>query len=439
MAVTDDRTRIVHLLRRAGFGASAAERERYYTLGVDGTLDTLLNYENIPDSVDGLLAGQTFDFTKTDQVQRWWFTRMVKSNHPLQEKMTLFWHGHLTSAIHKVDRADFMYGQNQLFRANALGIFDDILKKVTRDPAMLTWLDNRSNVRGNPNENYARELMELFTMGVGNYTETDVKESARALTGMGVQRDGTYVFRDRLFDSGVKTFLGKTGAFGADDIIGIICQRAETPRFLSRALFTFFVHDKPTDADLAPIIQAYWDSGHSVKAMMKAMLQGGGNPFSFDGGSGVFYSDAACRAHVTSPTEFVASTYRTLGIPMTVDNASNGVRLITAMGQRLLDPPDPSGWDEGPSWISTGNLLQRVNFAASLSRSNSYTPAELAPGLSDPTAIVDRLLALFVDGAVSANTRSMLVKEVSAAGNAAAGRIQRALNLVLALPEYQFA
>ena len=262
----DERTRIVHLLRRAGFGASRVERERYFALGLSGTLDLLLDDDAVADPVEQQLAGMTFDFTKKRELPRWWFVRMVGTDRPLREKMTLFWHGFLTSAITKVKQPAFMLNQNKLFRANAMPMFDAMLRDVTRDPAMLTWLDNRSNQKAAPNENYARELLELYSMGVGNYTETDVKEAARALTGMGVQRDGRYTFRPQLFDNGVKTFLSQTGPFGADDIIAIICRHEATPRFLAGKLFRFFAHENPSDAEIAPMVQAYQASGYSVRA-----------------------------------------------------------------------------------------------------------------------------------------------------------------------------
>ena len=426
MPLFSERTRIVHLLRRAGFDASRAEREHYFALGLEGTIDALLNYEQAPDPVEDRIAGMTFDLGKVQEVSRWWFVRMVGTGRPLQEKMTLFWHGHLTSAAHKVTRADLMLGQNQFFRANALAPFDRIMKGITRDPAMLTWLDNRSNVKTAPNENYARELMELFTMGVGNYSERDVKEAARALTGMGIRRDGTYVFNVRLHDDGAKTFLGQTGPFGADDIIDIICRQAVTPSFLSRKLFEFFAHEKPTDADIGPMVQAYWDSGYSVRDMMRALFR-----------SEAFYSDASYRQHVKGPTEHVAGAFRLLGIVPDDKLSPRGPQLIAGMGQRLLDPPDPSGWDEGAAWISTGNLLQRVNLGATLAPLPGADAAAAPETTTDAKSILDAALDLLVDGAVSADTRSLLTAEVTA--TPAALRKKRALQLIMGLPEFQFA
>ena len=421
----DERTRIVHLLRRAGFGASPADRERYFALGLNGTLDRLLDDDAIADPVEQQLAGMTFDLTRPQELPRWWFVRMVGTDRPLREKMTLFWHGFLTSAITKVQQPTPMLNQNKLFRASAMTTFDAMLKAITRDPAMLTWLDNRSNVKDAPNENYARELLELYSMGIGNYTETDVKEAARALTGMGVLRNGSYTFRPQLFDGGIKTFLGQTGPFGADDIIAIICQQEATPRFLAGKLFRFFAHESPTAAEIAPMVQAYQESGYSLRAMLRALFS-----------SDVFYADATYRAHITSPAEFVAGTYRTLGLALTDRAIADGPRLIQFMGQQLFNPPDPSGWDEGPSWIGTGSLLQRVNFAATLARGSAVGPA-LVDNATGAAAIVDALLALLVDGAVSEGTRTTLVSQVNAAPSS--GRLRRALQLVLSLPEYQFA
>ncbi len=422
MPIADERTRIVHLLRRAGFDGPPAERERYFALGLRASVDALVDYERTPDPADDIVAGMGFDLSKLPEVSRWWFVRMVASARPLQEKMTLFWHGHLTSAAHKVGRADMMLGQNQFFRANALAPFDQIMKGISRDPAMLTWLDNRSNVKDAPNENYARELMELFTMGIGAYTERDVQEAARALTGMAVRRPGVYFFNARLHDSGVKTFLGQTGPFGADDIIDIICRRPETPRFLARNLFEFFAHENPSGDELRPMIDAYESAGYSVREMMRALLR-----------SDAFYSDLSYRSRVKSPTEFVAGVFRALGIAPDDQASRRGPQIIALMGQTLLDPPDPSGWDEGAAWISTGSLLQRVNLGATLSQSAARSqegPTESAP-------IVDALLGLLVDGAVSPATRALLIEQVGAAP--ARQRRQRALQLVIGLPEFQFA
>src|SRR5579875_2788780 len=307
-----EQAQFAHLLRRAGFGAAPSELATYQQLGGNGAVNRLINYQPISNQeLEDRLTALKLDLTKASGIQRWWVVRMVETARPLEEKMTLFWHGLLTSALSKVGRPEPMYVQNQFLRQNALGRFPDILKGISKDPAMMLWLDLGANRKGHPNENYARELMELFSLGIGHYTEQDVRESARAFTGWVVRRQRAgggavafeSVFNPRLHDDGEKTFLGQTGRFGGDDIIDIIVRQPASAQFIARKLFSFFAYPDPDDEVLAPLVAAYTASGYSIRALVRAILT-----------SDAFYAPAAYRALIKSPAELVAGTARLLGI-----------------------------------------------------------------------------------------------------------------------------
>ena len=324
--LSSTRVKIGHLLRRAGFGASQQEAERFTQMGVEATVDHLVNYEGVDDGdMERRLAEleQDLDLERLGDLQQWWFFRMMRTARPLQEKMTLFWHGHLTSAFSKVGRGPRMLDQNHLYRQHALGKFDDLLKAVSRDPAMLIYLDSRTNRKEAPNENFARELMELFSLGIGNYTEEDVRESARAFTGWSLGRQG-FVFRRRWHDGGPKTFLGKTGSFDGDDVVDIILEQPASAHFIARKLFEFFAYDDPEPEVLARLADTFRRERYDVRAVVRQILT-----------SPEFYSAQAYRAKIKSPVELVAGTLHTLGIE--VDGKGVG-GLATLMGQMLLNP-----------------------------------------------------------------------------------------------------
>src|ERR1700730_6065378 len=249
MALDNPRSQVAHLLRRAGFSTTEAELDQYASLGFAGALDRLLNPEQVDDSAtDQLLAPLATDLgdpKKIESAKFWWFNRMLYTQRPLQEKMTLFWHNHFATANSKVNNAVLMLQQMQLFRNNGLGNFETLLQKVTRDPATLIWLDNRLTRKGAPNENYAREVQELFTVGIGNYTEQDIHEAARAFTGHTLEKNLKYTFNQGQHDTGAKTFQGQTGNFDADDILGILVRNPATARFITTKLFAYFVNDSP--------------------------------------------------------------------------------------------------------------------------------------------------------------------------------------------------
>src|SRR5439155_7365976 len=265
-ALKSERVRISHLLRRTGFGLTREEHERYQAMGLNNVVDELVHYSNVDDDEAVAAANQV----QTDAgrnnpagMQVWWLIRMANTKRPLQEKMTFFWHGLIPSQLSVVRDSEAMLAQNEFFRRNALGNTSEILRGVSLDPAMMIYLDMNGSRKQAPNENYARELMELFSLGVGNYTEQDIREAARAFTGWMVPRNqiapNVSSFADPVlqadrFDAGKKTFLGHTGNFRLEDIVDIIVQQPAHARFMTGKLFTFFIHPNPTDADLQPFI-----------------------------------------------------------------------------------------------------------------------------------------------------------------------------------------
>ena len=433
---TEERRRLGHLLRRAGFGASQQEMERYRQLGLDGTIEHLLEYERVDDSgLEERLAGMELDVEHLSSLQRWWFLRMVYTQRPLQEKMTLFWHGILTSAFFKVGRGPRMHQQNELFRGHALGRYDVLLKTVSRDPAMLVWLDSSKNRKRAPNENYARELMELFSMGVGTFSELDVREAARAFTGWFVNSEG-FVFRANQHDNGVKVFLDTQGELDGDDVVDVIMRQRVTGDYMARRLFTYFVHDDPDPEDITALAGVFRQSGSSIKAMMRHILT-----------SEEFYSARAYRAQLKSPVDLVAGAVRSLGVE--TDGRPLG-RLAEQMGQTLFSPPDVAGWPGGAVWINSTTLLQRLNFAHTLSTGRNrrslaterfFASAELA----DPRRATERFINLFLDGQMPAGEQDVLWAYMAALNGGGVPdelgepALRGLAYLVMASPDYQVA
>lgn len=433
--LTDD-LKLRHLLRRAGFGAGPTELATYQKLGLNGTIDRLIEFAGVDNSaLESRLQGLNLDLSKRPDIQRWWLLRMIYTARPLEEKLTLFWHGHLTSAISKVGRPLPMVKQNEFLRANALGRFPDLLKGISKDPAMMVWLDVEANRRGHANENYARELMELFSLGLGNYTETDVRESARAFTGWvltGNRKTGAVqsIFRPRLHDDGSKTFLGQTGNFNGDDVVDIIVKQPASATFISRKLFEFFAYPSPSDAVLQPLVAAYTSSNYSIKALVRAILT-----------SDAFYSPAAYRALVKSPAELVAGTARVLG----VETDAKGLPYeTTLMGQELFNPPNVAGWHGGSAWLNSGTWFARLNFANSVV--TAVTPALSKRPSGDPVAallnaapssFVDGLSSLFLDGQIEPPQHQVLLDYLTA--SPALEQRRGAFYLAMALPEFHLA
>jgi uncharacterized protein (DUF1800 family) len=349
--------------------------------------------------------------------------------------MTLFWHGHFTSAYQKGIPAQALVNQNNLFRTHALGNIRDLTLAVSQDPAMLRYLDNAQNNKSHPNENYARELMELFTLGIGNYTETDVRESARAFTGWGLDRD--YAFRDfpARHDNGSKTFLGRTGNFTGHDIVEIIFTQPAAAQWFAKKLLEYFVYSEPEPALVDAVAALIRKNDYNLQPVMSTVLR-----------SNVFFSDRAYRALVKSPVEFVVGSYQLFGIKQSDLVALGALR---RMGQILFVPPNVKGWDGGAAWLNSQTLLTRENFASGLmAKMGDAGWLQRQMTSTDPAAVARALTATILQGDVSASSTARLTAYVDGSGISALAalsgenadqRVRGAAYLTMAMPAYQLA
>jgi uncharacterized protein (DUF1800 family) len=295
--------------------------------------------------------------TGSQMLLGWWADLLRTSTTPLQENLTLFWHNHFATSLDKVDRPAYMLQQNQLLRAQGAGTFVDLLIAVSKDPAMLVWLDGQSNIKGHPNENWSREVMELFTLGIGNYTEQDVREAARASTGWVIRPDGTVAFNPQRFDAGSKTILGQTGTFDLDDFSRLLANRPQTARFIAHKLFVWFAGDAPTDADLAPMFDAWNTTGGEIRSVLRALFL-----------SNAFTPERAASAHIKNPAAWTIGAVRGLESDATNDQI---VTMLEQQGMRLFYPPNVGGWPNGPAWISPSNPVLRFNLAGGVATKSS--------------------------------------------------------------------
>jgi uncharacterized protein (DUF1800 family) len=290
------------------------------------------------------------------EAQGWWFRRMLKTKAPLREKMTLFWHDHFATSIQKVKQPVLMVNQNELFREQAFGSFQQLTQSILKDPAMLLYLDTESSKKGHPNENFAREVMELFTLGEGNYTEDDIREAARAFTGYQLNRvNGKVTHNRRQWDETPKTIFGKTGPFTGADVINLIFGKPETARFMARKLWEFFVYDNPSESAISVLSESFRKSGYQIAPLLRGIFL-----------SQEFYAEASIRSQIKSPVQFLIALLKQLeiaeppaGFPITAE---------LQLGQVLFMPPNVAGWDWGQAWINTNTLFTRYNLAGFLTK-----------------------------------------------------------------------
>jgi uncharacterized protein (DUF1800 family) len=432
--------RVSHLLRRASFGASMAELAGAREVGLQATIDDLVDYDSVDDgALDARLAALETNIERQGSVQLWWLNRMAYTKRPLQEKMTLFWHGILTSSFAKTGGSPAMYEQNELFRRMGMGRYDEMLKAISRDAAMLIYLDSRTNRKASPNENYSRELMELFTLGIGQYTEDDVREAARAFTGWQIKGKTEFLFNEQQHDFGDKTFLGQTGQWDGDDVVDIIMQQPAAGEYIVRRLWEFFAYADPEPEVVARLARVFDDNETRIRPVMRAMFE-----------SEEFYSARAFQALIKGPAELVASTVRTLGIDTTFSSVRRG---IDAMGQSLLAPPDVSGWDGGVAWINSSTLLARVNLAHTIasggSRQLAFDPTALAGAAGESSeTLVGFYVDLLLGGEITDATRAALLEhaEELRIPSRTTGRtvpfeerVRSVVYLILASPDHQLA
>jgi hypothetical protein len=285
---------------------------------------------------------------ETQRLGLWWANRMLTTSRPLEEKLTLFWHGHFATGEYKVRDYRMMLRQNEMLRARASGSLRDLLVGILKDPAMLVYLDNGENVKAHPNENFGRELLELFTMGVGHYTERDVREAARAFTGW--SNDVlVFKFNADLHDEGTKTFLGETGRFNGEDIIDIILRQPVTAEFIAARLYRYFVREDISDAVKRDLGRTLRSNGYGLKPLLRRIFL-----------SRDFYSEPSYATQIKSPVHLVVSTYRKMGL-REVPTIPDFGRMTASLGQSLFDPPNVAGWAGGRTWITPATLLQRGN------------------------------------------------------------------------------
>ena len=368
-----------HLLRRAGFGGPPSEIDALYAKGLEGAVSSLVDYDAIDlTSYEASLAARNYNLLNVRGLQQWFLDRMVFSPRPFQEKITYFWNLHWTSGIAKVRGATLILNQNKTERQYAVGKFDDLVVKISQDPAMLYWLDNWLSRNTRPNENYARELMELFTLGVDNYTQTDVTEVARALTGWTIQGytqvdgyNGAFFVDNAAFhDSGSKTILGQTGNWNQLQAIAILLNATDargsvSGRFIGAKLWKFFAYDDPPDFIVDQLAGIYVSSGRVIREVVRAIFL-----------SPEFYEPHARKTWVRSPVEYAVAQVRML--EATTD-FSSAVNSLSGMGQILFNPEDAKGWDWGTAWMNTGTLFARAALANTLATNRGATGTRFDP------------------------------------------------------------
>ena len=470
MANQDDIALMAHLMRRAGFGAPRAELEQRVGRGYEETVEELLDpdaYEVPPNAEDILFRydPQTINpggIPYTGQMGYLW--QMINTRRPLQEKMSLFWHHVFATGATKIDAGGQMLVQIDMFRKHGLGNYRELLVGLARDPAMIYWLDNNENHKDAPNENWGRELLELFSMGVGNYTETDVYECSRAFTGWTISPKlpryplarflWNFEYRPEDHDEGEKTFLGQRGPFDGEDIIDIIVRQPSTARFIARHLYNFFVADEPQvpawqntaprdPAAINILGDAFISSGYGMRSTLRVL-------FNSD------FFKVSRFTKVKSPAELVVGTMHLVGDfkgkpkPGLLELVNEPIY----MGQAILDPPSVEGWHTGPEWIDSGALVRRINFVA-----DRIADVNL-PGVRDVISRIRSLGAIkseeLVDGCldlvgplqVGEETREELLAHAErgggvswdsdAASQASTHRVGEILQLIASCREYQF-
>ena len=350
--ITDwDERSASHLLSRALFGYTRAELDFALSHTLDDYVDNYLLADIESPQSPGFWVTDTSDSNsnvRSYELTFWWFNLMLTQGHSFREKMVLFLHNHFVSEISVVKLPQRMYWQNKLFRDNAFGNFKDTTKAVTTDPAMLMYLDGTKNRASDPNENYARELLELFTIGIGNYTETDITEAARALTGW--QVDGLESFFDEnRFDNTSKSFMGETGNFNHTDIVDIIFTKEETAKFICRKLFKEFVHYEPNETYVTELAQIFRENNYELTPVLSTLLK-----------STMFYTDEIIGAKIKSPVELIVGVHKQFNI-QTPDYEYMRV-LANQLNQTLFSPPNVAGWPGDKLWISTNTLPARNTF-----------------------------------------------------------------------------
>ena len=454
---------IAHLMRRAGFGATYDHLEMYASKGYKATVEELLHPKTQPGLDEALLGRINMGWAIHRAIQQnltYWVYKMINTKRPLEEKIALFWHSVLCTGFSKIDHGGQMFATIDMFRELGLGNFKDLLVRTSKDPGMIYYLDNCMNHKGAINENWGRELLELFSMGVGNYTEDDVKEASRAFTGWtgaptfpifpyGHSLKWDFVYDPTDHDDGEKVFLGNKGRFNGEDMVEIICNQPATAHFVARQMYNFFVADEPpvpqwtTTPPRDPeaintLVRCYFDSHYDIRSMLRVL-------FNSD-----FFKNARSQK-VKSPTEIVVGAVKlakgfTFPSPDLMDVAVE----CGYMGQDLYNPPSVEGWHSGQEWIDSGTLVERVNFlAGQLGDVTKPGVREIAQRLSaradslTPEELVDGCLEYLGGLSLPEETRRNLIEAGGRGGPIDTGsehfaaRTAALLSIIVATKEYQ--
>lgn len=425
-SITWDEQAAAHLYRRAAFGASREDIESALERGLDGTVEMLLDETVADPGLEPRLA--RFKTAKSSQAAQWWLTRMIHSRRPLVERMTLFLHDHFATSAQKLTKPAQIHVQNELLRRHAFGNFTELTIEISRDPAMLVWLDNHLSRKERPNENYARELLELFLLGHGDhFTEEDVQSAARAFTGWTIYPlTDEFIFVPSWHDNGMKRFLGRTGNWNGDDIVRIATEHPQHPPFLTRKIVEYFAIPEPADRWVERLAAVYRDNSFELKPLLRALFT-----------SEEFYAGEVVRAKYKSPIEHAVMATRLLGISEDVSLILLGS--LRRQGHEPFQPPTVDGWPAELEWINSNSLIARMALAAELVR------------FADPMAIsgdasnVSDLVAGYVralDLPVAAEEPSEVLEDYIAAGSppdASAQLTRRSglIQLILSQPEWQ--
>lgn len=418
-----------HLLNRAQFGATAEQVERAHAEGMQATVERLLSVQDEPSEfleAEGILRRAALASENIADLKAWWIFRMLGSANPLVERMTLCWHNHFATSYAKVLSVAAMYEQNELIRSHAVGDFRALLHGIARNPAMLTWLDGNANRKRAANENFARELMELFSLGVGNYTEQDIEEAARAFTGWHV-RDNRFWFNSLQHDETEKTVFGQTGNWNGDDIVELCLQQSACPRFLAVKVLTQLVSDRPPAALIDQFAERIRDYNFDMKLALSELLQ-----------SEWFYSLACRQCMIKSPLDIVVGSQRVLHVQ---PKLAATVQELAKLGQDVFEPPNVKGWEGGRNWIHSATMLHRANYVAELVYGDRYATVfdpgtfPLA-GLESPAELTDYFVELLLARDIAEGFREELIRAAKA-NNTKADRVRTVVHLLMTAPEFQ--
>ncbi len=411
------RREATHLLWRCAGGASHAEITTAVADGLEKTLDRLLNPQ--PESLEfvtteKLLHRAAQASGSIEALKHWWLYRLLHSANPLVERMMLFWHNHFATSNAKVRSTEKMAAQNALIRQHALGSFRRLFHGMARDVAMLVWLDGNANRKRHPNENFAREVMELFSLGVGNYSEMDIKEAARAFTGWHVRND-VFWFNKSQHDTGTKTVLTKSGPLKGDDVLDICLEQPACPQHLAKKLLQTFVHPDPDIALLDALAAVIRKHDYEMTPVLRNLF-----------GSKTFYAPAARRSLIKSPVDLVLGAFKSMGGRAHLEHC---VQLMSDLGQNLFEPPTVKGWEGGRQWINSATMLQRANFAAEFSSGSRFGKRESAdPRFQSASETVDYWSELLLAHELEVDAK----RELASIENQA-----DLIPIIMTLPEYQ--